>query len=88
MVELGMSKQPFDNSTYENLFTHLIIDRSDSSCAAEVGDLGLNVSIHDTFMQNLSDKIKLAENTLMAAENNKNVGCHTGKKVCLRKKSN
>ena len=69
MVELGMEINNLSIiQHYENLFTHLIIDRSDSSCAAEVESLGLNVSIHDTFMHNLSDKIKLAENTLMAAE--------------------
>ena len=33
---------------------------------AEIENLGLNVCIHNTLMKNLSDKIRLAEMTLMA----------------------
>ncbi len=71
MVELGMEVNNLSIiQHYKNLFTHLIIDRTDSSCADEIESLGLNVSIHDTFMNNLTEKVKLAENTLMAAEEN------------------
>ena len=71
MVELGMEVNNLSIiQHYKNLFTHLIIDRTDSSCADEIESLGLNVSIHNTFMNNLTEKVKLAENTLMAAEEN------------------
>lgn len=71
MVELGMEVNNLSIiQHYKNLFSHLIVDRSDSNCAAEIESLGLSVSIHDTVMHNLSDKIKLAENTLLAVEEN------------------
>ena len=71
MVELGMEVNNLSIiQHYKNLFTHLIIDRSDSSCANEIEKLGLNVSIDNTLMSNLSDKIKLAEKAIKVAGEN------------------
>ena len=67
MAELGMGINNFSIiQQYKNLLTHLIIDQTDGSCASEIENLGLNVCIHNTLMKNLSDKIRLAEMTLMA----------------------
>ena len=67
MAELGMEINNFSIiQQYKNLLTHIIIDQTDGSCASEIENLGLNVYIQNTLMKNLTDKIKLAESTLMA----------------------
>lgn len=68
MAELGMEINNFSIiQQYKDLLTHIIIDQTDGSCANEIENLGLNVYIQNTLMNNLSDKIKLAKITLMAA---------------------
>ena len=67
MSELGME---VSNRSivqhYGDLFTRLIIDKSDDCEVDEIKKLGVDVVVYNTYMNNLSSKIALAEKALMA----------------------
>lgn len=65
LLELGYDVSPVSVARlYRGLVTRFVLDRIDSSVAAEIEGLGMEVQLSDTVMNSLSDKIRLAREVL------------------------
>lgn len=65
MTELGMPASALEIARhYQNFIDGLIIDEKDAHLAPAISDLGLQVEVTQTIMNDLSDRINLAGQTL------------------------